>query len=85
MKILKMIWERIGFRGNSSSAGRSNTCDVGLCGEVATSRLGGLMFCDQHLKEMQMTRPCVCGNRGYTALINNEHFDKCPARPLNSV
>lgn len=24
------------------------------------------------------TFPCTCGNRGYTALINNEHYEGCP-------
>lgn len=27
----------------------------------------------------QKTRPsCICGNRGYSALINDEHFAECP-------
>lgn len=24
------------------------------------------------------TPPCICGNRGYSAAVNNEHFEGCP-------
>lgn len=26
---------------------------------------------------------CVCGNRGYSALVNNEHYEDCPAYKPN--
>lgn len=28
--------------------------------------------------------PCTCGNRGYSALVNNDHFDGCPSAALES-
>lgn len=28
------------------------------------------------------THPCTCGNRGYTALVENKHFPDCPAVPI---
>ena len=30
------------------------------------------------MKEETTSPPCVCGNQGYTNLIENRHFKECP-------
>lgn len=32
----------------------------------------------QALSPTKTTRICACGNRGYTALVNNTHLEGCP-------
>lgn len=46
--------------------------------EVAEEQHTGRALLQTDVTKVENVPPCTCGNRGYTALVNNEHLERCP-------